>query len=395
MQNFSLSVIAVKVLIVISLSLSQAWSIDLSVSCNTPGTWVIPGEPDLFPVNYSAVLSRADDMDFILLGEQHDQAQHHRWQTQMLSALLAHKDHIAIGLEMLPRASQPALDAWVNGDLTLKEFLSQSNWYHLWRFDVELYTPILNFARDNQVPLYALNISRELISEVSTNGWQVNSSKFNRIISEPAPASPSYQAALTDIFYQHEGSDNKQLEYFIAAQLTWDRAFAEGLIKAKKDTSRVVVGILGSGHLTYGYGVKHQLNSIGEFNILTWIPTTAGIDCTSLDLIDEEGKLIADAIFIMPEIIMEKKKHQLGIFLIDSDNGIVVGDVLKNSIAAESGLQTNDIIVEAAGQVVLTSADLIELIQNQVPGYWLPIKVKRNDQSIDLIAKIPFEGISF
>jgi len=389
MQAFSISGILLTVLIVSSLSLSEAWSIDLDVSCNTPGTWVIPDDPDLFPVKHSSVISSTEDMDFILLGEQHDSAPHHRWQTQMLSALLSHKDHIAIGLEMLPRASQPTLDAWVNGELTLKEFLSQSNWYDLWRFDVELYAPILNFARDNQVPLYALNISRELISEVSTNGWHANSAKTDRGISEPAPASSRYRAALTDVFHQHEGSDEKQLDYFIEAQLTWDRAFAERLVKAKKDTSRVVVGILGSGHLTYGYGVEHQLNSIDDFNILTWIPTAAGEPCTSLDLTDQDGNLIADAIFITPKISMESKKHKLGIFLIDSDNGIVVGDVLVNSIAAQSGLQTNDIIVEVAGQAVSTSAELIALIQNQAAGYWLPIRIKRNDQSLDLIAKIP------
>ena len=123
MQAFSISGILLTVLIVSSLSLSEAWSIDLDVSCNTPGTWVIPDDPDLFPVKHSSVISSTEDMDFILLGEQHDSAPHHRWQTQMLSALLSHKDHIAIGLEMLPRASQPTLDAWVNGELTYRENL--------------------------------------------------------------------------------------------------------------------------------------------------------------------------------------------------------------------------------------------------------------------------------
>ncbi len=392
MQYLSISAIALKIVIIISLSLSQAWAVDLGASCNTPGTWVIPNKPDSFPNNHSALMSNTHGMDFILLGEQHDQAQHHRWQTQMLSALLAHKDHIAIGLEMLPRESQPALDAWVEGELTLKQFLLHSNWYDVWRFDVDLYEPILNFARDNKIPLYALNVSREFISEVSANGWRASNETAARDISEPAPASPSYTKALTEVFYQHEGSDEKQLEYFIEAQLTWDRAFAEGLVSAKVDTSRLVVGILGSGHLTYGYGVKHQLNSIGDFNILTWIPTTTGIACTSLDLVDKEGSPIADAVFITPNIAIANKKHKLGIFLIDSENGIVVGDVLKNSIAERSGLQTNDVIIEAAGETVMTSAQLIELIQNQAPGYWLPVKVKRNGQQLDLIAKIPADS---
>jgi hypothetical protein len=205
----------------------------------------------------------------------------------------------------------------------------------------------------------------------------------------PAPAKSGYRSMLQEVFQHHAGSDKKQLEFFIQAQLMWDKAFAEGLQTAKKETSRLVVGIIGSGHLTYGYGVKHQLNSIGNYDVLTWIPTNTGSACTSLNLINEDGDSIADAIFVTSTNAGSEKKHKLGLFLLDGEDGIVVGEVLEDSIASQSGFEANDVIVEAVGQAVSTSGEFIAIIQDQTPGYWLPITINRDDKLKELVAEIP------
>jgi S1-C subfamily serine protease len=75
--------------------------------------------------------------------------------------------------------------------------------------------------------------------------------------------------------------------------------------------------------------------------------------------------------------------------LIDGENGVVVGDVLENSIANQSGFQANDVIVEAAGRPVAKSGEFIAIIQDQTPGYWLPVTIKRNDEITELVAEIP------
>ena len=375
----------VQVFSVIVLPTSVAWGSEHETLCQTPGKWLIPNEKHGSTRSHSQIFEGINDIDFVLLGEQHDQIQHHRWQAQMLAALLAHQNQIAIGLEMLPKSSQPALDAWVAGQISLAEFLTQADWYETWRFDVELYMPILNFARDNRVPLYALNIPRDVISKISASGWDPDMS----VNEKPASASTGYRSILKEVFQHHAGSDEKQLEFFIQAQLMWDKAFAEGLQTAKNETSRLVVGIIGSGHLTYGFGVKHQLNSIGNYNVITWIPTDTGSTCSSLDLMNDDGDLIADAIFISPTSTASDKKHKLGLYLIDGENGVVVGDVLENSIANQSGFQANDVIVEAAGQPVAKSGEFIAIIQDQTPGYWLPVTIKRNDEITELVAEIP------
>ena len=108
-----------------------------------------------------------------------------------------------------------------------------------------------------------------------------------------------------------------------------------------------------------------------------------------MELINHNGELIADAVFITPKSVIKDTKHKLGLFLLDGEDGIVVGDVLADSIANKSGFRTNDIIVAAAGKPVKTSGELIAIIQNQTPGYWLPIKIKRNEELKELLARIP------
>ena len=45
---------------------------------------------------------------FVLLGESHANAEHHRWQLHTLAGLNAHHSELVVGFEMFPRRVQPA-----------------------------------------------------------------------------------------------------------------------------------------------------------------------------------------------------------------------------------------------------------------------------------------------
>ena len=360
--------------------------------CSSTGKWIVLTDGAADEISHRAVIDSTKNTKFVLLGEHHDQPQHHRWQTQMLSALLSEHNELAIGLEMLPRSRQPVLNSWVAREISLDEFVEQSGWYEDWRFDIDLYLPILNFARDNGVSLHALNVPRVLISKVSQEGWSKQRESEKHGIETPAPAKKRYEESLSHIYEQHERGDNKNFSRFIEAQLVWDRAFAQGLVDAQKTSGKLVVGIIGSGHLNYGYGVKHQLEDLGETKILTWLPADSGEDCLRAIALDPRDPPIADAIFLTNSDNPKIKKHKLGIYLIESENGPVIADVMDNSIAIDAGLLANDTIVEAAGRKVSTSAELVKIINRQAAGYLLPLKLLRNGDYLDIVAKIPIES---
>jgi S1-C subfamily serine protease len=63
--------------------------------------------------------------------------------------------------------------------------------------------------------------------------------------------------------------------------------------------------------------------------------------------------------------------------------------VVEGSVAAQCGLLEGDLIEAAAGFNTTTNVSLIEIIQRQAPGTWLPLKVKRGDETLELLAKFP------
>jgi uncharacterized iron-regulated protein len=86
-----------------------------SVDCAPVGNWIVPGGGK---ITEAEVIAKAAKRPVVLLGEMHDNAEHHRWQLQTLAALHTARPDMVIGFEMFPRRVQKALDQWVAGDLT-------------------------------------------------------------------------------------------------------------------------------------------------------------------------------------------------------------------------------------------------------------------------------------
>ena len=77
------------------------------------GTWVDPGSNEQRDDAVVALAKRG----VVLLGESHDQPEHHRWQLHTIAALFSHRPDIVLGFEMFPRRVQPVLDRWSKGEL--------------------------------------------------------------------------------------------------------------------------------------------------------------------------------------------------------------------------------------------------------------------------------------
>ena len=118
-----------------------------------------------------ALLAELATRPVVLLGESHDNAEHHRWQLHTIAALHALQPNLVLGFEMFPRRVQKALDEWVAGELSEEEFLKRSEWNRVWGFDARLYMPIFDFARMHRVPMIALNVDRDLVARVGERGW--------------------------------------------------------------------------------------------------------------------------------------------------------------------------------------------------------------------------------
>ena len=362
--------------------------------CVPAGNWVVPGDGK---ISGTEVINRAARRSVVLLGEMHDNPEHHRWQLQTLAALHALRPDMVIGFEMFPRRVQKALDQWVAGELTESQFLAASDWNAVWSTDANLYLPLFRFARMNRIPMLALNIDTRLRKSVAAQGLAGVPENEREGVMAPAAPSTAYLDYLLPIYGEHErggkkngeaSRDNPNFRRFVESQQLWDRAMAQALNSAVGRAERpLVIGIMGSGHIKYGYGVPHQLKDLGVTDVGALLPWNSGTACGQITA----G--LADAVFgvALPSVVShERPRQRLGIrFEMAQDGGARVLQVEKGSIAEAAGIRDSDVIREAAGVSVTQMDDIVEIVKRQAPGTWLPLKLKRGGDTIEIIAKFP------
>jgi uncharacterized iron-regulated protein len=366
-----------------------------SVDCAPVGNWMVPGGGK---ITGAEVIAKAAKRPVVLLGEMHDNAEHHRWQLQTLAALHAARPDMVIGFEMFPRRVQKALDEWVAGDLTEAQFLAASDWGTVWSTDANLYLPLFHFARMNRIPMVALNIDTRLRRTVASKGFAGLAEKEREGVTQPAAPSAAYLGYLLPIYGEHDRGGKKRGDTkpddpdflrFVEGQQLWDRAMAQAIHSAlERPGGPLVVGIMGSGHIKHGYGVPHQLKDLGVADVGTLLPWNSGTACGQM------AAGMADAVFgiasLSPATQELSSRPRLGIrFEIAQDGGARVLQVEKGSIAESAGIRDADIIVEAAGTPVKRTEDIVEAVKRQAPGTWLPLTLKRGGDTSEIVAKFP------
>ena len=318
--------------------------------CKETGRWLLTSGKRLQPTLPAGPIGEAAAGEVVLLGEQHDQDDHHRWQLQVLAALHAQRPDLVIGFEMFPRRLQPVLDDWVAGRLSEAEFLRRSEWDQVWGFDARLYLPLFHFARMNRLPMLALNVERGVVAQVGRRGFDALDETAREGVGRPATPPPAYRQMLAQIFQSHAGPgdasgassaptpDPQALERFIGAQAFWDRAMAEVIAaQLAREPARLVVGILGGGHVRDGHGVAHQLRDLGVQRIGALLTWERAESCQAL------GETLADGLYLI-DPPRDDAPPRLGIAMAPDAQGVRLSAVTPGSLAAAAGLREGDLI---------------------------------------------------
>lgn len=110
---------------------------------------------------------RAARMDAVFFGEQHDDPATHRAELALLAAIGERNPNVVLSLEMFERDVQPALDAYLAGQLPESLFLARSRPWTRYTTD---YRALVELARARGWPVVAANVPRPLASAVSRGG---------------------------------------------------------------------------------------------------------------------------------------------------------------------------------------------------------------------------------
>jgi uncharacterized iron-regulated protein len=380
----------------LSVSCHAADSATSKPACLAPAKWYALDAAKPRAIDEAKIVAEMTRRDVVLLGEHHDEHDHHLWQLQTLAVLHAARPDMVIGFEAFPRRTQPVLDRWVAGELDPARFLREVEWEKVWNLPPDLYMPLFQFARIKRIPMVALNVDKSLTEAIGAKGWDAIDVKQREGVSRAAPPVAEYEEHLFNVFKEHgvarnsktplERSD-RRFRNFVEAQGTWDRAMAEALAARSKPQGGVkplIVGIMGAGHVRGGYGVVHQLRDVGVARIGTLLPLDAATECADI------RTAMADAVFVLPAVPRsEAPPPRLGVRLELNEKSVTIAAVDKGSLAEKSGLNTGDIVLTVAGAPAASIGDVISAVRGSPPGTWLPLQVRRGTSTIDLVVKFP------
>jgi uncharacterized iron-regulated protein len=237
---------------------SEAWRTKLDVEHVLVGQiWDVKRGAFVKQAQLGEALSKAR---FVLLGEKHDNPDHHALQAQMIERLVQHGRRPAVVLEMLETEQQAALDAYVaRADATSAGLGAALAWEKTSWPPFSEYQPIFDAAFAAKLRLVAGNLAQADAKALVKQGIsalpepQVKALRLE----EPFPAELE-RSLLEELKASHCGHlPDKWLAPMALAQHARDAAMARALATSSAADGAVLIA--GGGHARRDRGVPYYL----------------------------------------------------------------------------------------------------------------------------------------
>ena len=307
----------------------------------------------------------------VFIGESHDRYDQHLSELEIIRRLYERNpNRWAIGVEFIQRPFQPALDAYIAGEIDEREFLRRTEYFDRWGFDFRLYRPIFQFAREHGIPMVALNAPRELSENVGKVGVEGLSAALREQLPRDMDKSDKdYRKRLEKIFKQHAGGPGSNFEHFWEAQLIWDESMAERAAEyLTSHPEKAIVVLAGSGHIEFGSGipnrVRRRLPAINTAILITADKPQKKSHLTDYSLVSKEEVLPP-----APKMGLVTERH----------DGVRVKEVTAGGPAAIMGIKPNDQVVKIDGEDVKSLGDFRLALLDKKPGDRITMRIHRNN----------------
>jgi uncharacterized iron-regulated protein len=122
------------------------------------------------PLSMERLITQLATRRVVFVGETHDRYDNHLNQLEVIRRLHQLDPNLAIGVEYFPRQFQPQVDDYIAERITEDQFLRAVDYYRTWGYDYRLYAPIFRFAREQRIPMRALNVAASVVLAVAKVG---------------------------------------------------------------------------------------------------------------------------------------------------------------------------------------------------------------------------------
>ncbi len=210
------------------------------------------------------IAERLQSADYILLGEKHDNADHHKVQLAVLQNLLASGDVVVF--EMLHLKQQPVIDQFLKEDLPYSDLEAALEWKKSGWPDWHYYGPLMAIAREKGARIIAGSLPRKY-----------------RTLQEPVTKysfKPLEKDKLDDLKEEIRVSHcdllpEEMLAPVTKAQISKDQFMASKLAEEKRSGRAFLIA--GNGHVRKDRGIPYflaQLDAEASLHVLGLIEET-------------------------------------------------------------------------------------------------------------------------
>jgi uncharacterized iron-regulated protein len=227
---------------------------------------------------------------YVLLGEKHDNADHHRVQAWLVDSLIARGRRPALAFEMLTTDRKGALASYLaNEDADAAGLGEAVGWGETGWPDWALYRPIAQSALDSGAPILAAGLPRQTARAIAKKGVLALGVERVRTLGLDHPMPPKHTVMLrTEIIESHcDQLPESMIDPMVTVMTTQDALMAHTLVTGEEMAGRDgAVLIAGSGHARADHGVPWHLRRMAP-----------GRSVTSVGLIEVESGMTEPAAY--------------------------------------------------------------------------------------------------
>lgn len=218
-------------------------------------------------ISRSDLEQRLVDLPFILLGERHDNPDHHTLQAEVISALTNRGRHPAIVMEMLDdRQAEPLAEWRAAAPADASSLGPAVEWEKTGWPEWSAYQAIAQAALDANLPILTANMDRDSVRALVRQGLDSFDLERRKDLRLDQPLPPAVTDVQTDAVVDgHCGMmPRTHAGGMVRVQTTRDAIMARALdIGARMPGTDGAVLIAGSGHARADVGVPFQMRRLG------------------------------------------------------------------------------------------------------------------------------------
>ena len=210
-------------------------------------------------ITIDKIVTDMANADVLFFGEEHNDSAGHFLENKIFSALHAqYADKVVLSMEMFETDGQLVLNEYLGGTIDEARF---SRDIRLWS-NYKDYRPMIEYAKQNKIPVIAANPPRRYVSLVSRRGMRSLDS-LSRDAKKFLPPLPydtltgRYREKFVEIMKGGPGGNNPNVYY---SQSLWDAGMAYSIYSfLKKNKHKKIFHCVGGFHCEEKLGTAAQL----------------------------------------------------------------------------------------------------------------------------------------